>query len=179
MTQYSKRKGYTTCWAIKLANRQRFKCCCYIHLATRRWGWGPEKSLSNLRTPKQRNCKTLHYKAKETHLIPQELQYVFQLGCPSPHMDMAQPRTRADTVSAPMPVGTQPARSNAPGTCWFNQRSFLHNRERPSGWGGRAKRRWLEGTGEKMSLIHFAYQSIYTFKKIVTYAFCKFSMLKD
>lgn len=56
---------------------------------------------------------------------------------------------------------------------------YTTERDKAGGGGGRAKRRWLEGTGEKMSLIHFAYQSIYTFKKIVTYAFCKFSMLKD
>lgn len=43
-----------------------------------------KKSLSNLRTPKQRNCKILNCKAKETHLIPQELKYVFQLGYPIP-----------------------------------------------------------------------------------------------
>lgn len=50
---------------------------------------GLEKSLSNLRTPQQRNCKILDYKAKETHLISEELQNVFQLGYPFPPKDTA------------------------------------------------------------------------------------------
>lgn len=51
-------------------------------------GWGGEESLSNLRTCKQRNCKILNCKAKETHLIPQEFKYVFQLGYPIPQKDI-------------------------------------------------------------------------------------------
>lgn len=70
-------KGYTICRVIKLANLLRFKYYYYTHLGKT---VEKKKSLSNLRTPKQRNCKILNCKAKETHLIPQELKYVFQLG---------------------------------------------------------------------------------------------------
>lgn len=54
-------------------------------LSTSGQNGGEKKSLSNLRTPKQRNCKILNCKAKETHLIPQEFKYVFQLGYSIPH----------------------------------------------------------------------------------------------
>lgn len=71
-----------------MANLVRFKYCYYTHLGKTGRGEQKKKSLSNLRTPKQRNCKILNCKAKETHLIPQEFKYVFQLGYTIPHKDM-------------------------------------------------------------------------------------------
>lgn len=60
-------------------------------------GGKKKKSLSNLRTPKQRNCKILNCKAKETHLIPQEFKYVFQLGYSIPHKAVEAEKAR-DTI---------------------------------------------------------------------------------
>lgn len=134
-------------------------------------GVGLEKSLSNLRTPKQRNCKILNYKAKETHLIPQELQYVFQLGYPIPRKDTAmhQNLERYNIRPAHMWAQSQPAPALLAPVGLITL--FLSTTERG---------RRLGGSG-KICLIHFAYQriDIYTFKIIVTYAFSKFSMLKD
>lgn len=69
---------------------------------------GKKKSLSNLRTPKQRNCKILNCKAKETHLIPQEFKYVFQLGYTIPHKDMEAHKNLETQYSHCEPAGSKP-----------------------------------------------------------------------
>lgn len=71
-------------------------------------GGGGGKSLSNLRTPKQRNCKILNCKAKETHLIPQEFKYVFQLGYTIPHKDMEAHKNLETQYSHCEPAGRKP-----------------------------------------------------------------------
>lgn len=79
-----------------------------------------KKSLSNLRTPKQRNCKILNCKAKETHLIPQEFKYVFQLGYTILHKDgEAHKNLETQYSHCALPAQSQlaPVPSN-PGTCW-------------------------------------------------------------
>lgn len=95
----------------------RFKYCYYTHLG--KIG-RKKKSLSNLRTPKQRNCKILNCKAKETHLIPQEFKYVFQLGYTIPHKDMeAHKNLETQYSHCALPAQSQlaPVPTN-PGTCW-------------------------------------------------------------
>lgn len=93
-------------------------------------GWGGEESLSNLRTCKQRNCKILNCKAKETHLIPQEFKYVFQLGYPIPQKDIERHKNlqtyNISTVrlQALSQIASVP---NSPGTCWFcHQQIYYH-----------------------------------------------------
>lgn len=125
-------------------------------------GAGAWKSLSNLRTPKQRNCKILNYKAKETHLIPQELQYVFHWAAP-PSWGHSNPPGPSDTVSPP-PPGARSQLAPAPLAPVALINTFLYTAERNGE--GEAKRRQQGGIGEKISLIHFAYQRIYTLKKL-------------
>lgn len=100
-----------------MANPARFKYCYSTHL-----GKTGKKSLSNLRTPKQRNCKILNCKAKETHLIPRELKYVFQLGYPSPRTATEAHRKAQTQYRHCEPAGRQPAarRTQRPGTCWVH-----------------------------------------------------------
>lgn len=110
------------------------------------------KSLSNLRTPKQRNLKILNYKAKETHLIPQELQCVFHWA---PLPVRTQQSTRlSDTVSPlPPPVArSQLAPALRAPVALINTFLYTAERNREGSNEEAAGRNW-----EKISLIHFVY----------------------
>lgn len=73
----------------KIGKSTVVQMCYNIHLVTMALGVGAREIIKQSEKFQTKNCKILNYKAKETHLIPQELQYVFQLGYPFPRKDTA------------------------------------------------------------------------------------------
>lgn len=163
---YNTRKDKVILW-VEQENRHicRGSDVAEIHIWPQRVGWEREKSLSNLRRSKPRNCKILNYKAKETHLIPQELQYVFQRGYPFPVRTEQTPKPGVTQYPhCPHVAQSQPA--PAASTCWLHHHVTLWGQGVGGGgcWGwvgGGAERRWPGNWEKKTRLIHVAHQRKY------------------
>lgn len=93
-------------WSNKIGKPSKVQIL--LHIWAKRGEGKKKKSLSNLRTPKQRNCKILNCKAKETHLIPQEFKYVFQLGYTIPHKAVEAHKNLETQYSHCAPAGREP-----------------------------------------------------------------------